>query len=118
MPDARVAVISLGNMGRALAARLLDTGFAVTVWDRSPERLTRWQPVARMSRSKAEPSTTRSAQHSKPGAAARGRSWPRAGPDVSTPESLDALMARAEELGHGGHDLAGWIDTIRPCDRD
>ncbi|MDA8285783.1 MAG: NAD(P)-binding domain-containing protein [Actinomycetota bacterium] len=29
----RVAVLGMGRMGRALAARLLDTGNEVTVWN-------------------------------------------------------------------------------------
>ncbi len=33
-----VAVLGLGRMGRAAAARLLDAGFPVTVWNRSPGR--------------------------------------------------------------------------------
>lgn len=33
-----VAVIGLGNMGRNYAARLLNAGFPVTVWNRTPER--------------------------------------------------------------------------------
>jgi 3-hydroxyisobutyrate dehydrogenase-like beta-hydroxyacid dehydrogenase len=34
----RFAVIGLGNMGRAFAARALERGHAVTVWNRSPGR--------------------------------------------------------------------------------
>lgn len=34
----KVAVLGLGNMGAALAARLLDTGHEVTVWNRTPGR--------------------------------------------------------------------------------
>ena len=33
-----VAVLGLGRMGRAVAERLLDGGFDVTVWNRSPGR--------------------------------------------------------------------------------
>ncbi|OLF04949.1 6-phosphogluconate dehydrogenase [Actinophytocola xinjiangensis] len=36
-PDT-VAVVGLGAMGRALAARLLDTGHGVTAWNRTPGR--------------------------------------------------------------------------------
>ena len=36
-----VAVLGLGNMGAALAERLIDTGHAVTVWNRSPGKATR-----------------------------------------------------------------------------
>lgn len=35
---ARVTVLGLGAMGSALAARLLDTGHRVTVWNRTPGR--------------------------------------------------------------------------------
>jgi len=34
----RIAVLGLGNMGRAFAARGLETGHQVTVWNRSPGR--------------------------------------------------------------------------------
>ncbi len=34
----RITVLGLGNMGRAFAARGLDTGHQVTVWNRSPGR--------------------------------------------------------------------------------
>jgi 3-hydroxyisobutyrate dehydrogenase-like beta-hydroxyacid dehydrogenase len=39
-PNARsgVTVLGLGAMGNALVARLLETGYAVTVWNRSPGR--------------------------------------------------------------------------------
>ena len=33
-----VAVVGLGEMGRRVAARLLDAGHRVTVWNRTPER--------------------------------------------------------------------------------
>lgn len=36
LPPARVAVLGLGAMGQRMAARLLDAGFALTVWNRSP----------------------------------------------------------------------------------
>jgi len=36
MNKARVAVIGTGIMGAAMAERLLDQGFAVDVWDRTP----------------------------------------------------------------------------------
>jgi 3-hydroxyisobutyrate dehydrogenase len=35
-PRPRVAVLGAGTMGAAMASRLLDLGFAVTVWDRTP----------------------------------------------------------------------------------
>lgn len=35
---ATVAFLGLGNMGRGMAARLLDAGHTVRVWNRSPER--------------------------------------------------------------------------------
>jgi 3-hydroxyisobutyrate dehydrogenase len=34
----RISVLGLGNMGRAFAARGLETGHQVTVWNRSPDR--------------------------------------------------------------------------------
>lgn len=34
-PPARVAVLGLGAMGQRMAARLLDAGYALTVWNRS-----------------------------------------------------------------------------------
>jgi 3-hydroxyisobutyrate dehydrogenase-like beta-hydroxyacid dehydrogenase len=34
----RITILGLGNMGRAFAARGLDTGHQVTVWNRSPGR--------------------------------------------------------------------------------
>ena len=34
----RITVLGLGNMGRAFAARGLETGHQVTVWNRSPGR--------------------------------------------------------------------------------
>jgi 3-hydroxyisobutyrate dehydrogenase len=34
----RVAVFGMGNMGRAFAARALETGHQVTVWNRTPNR--------------------------------------------------------------------------------
>lgn len=34
----QVAVVGLGSMGRAMAARLLDLGFSVRAWNRSPGR--------------------------------------------------------------------------------
>jgi len=34
----RVSVIGTGAMGSALAGRLLDSGYAVTVWNRSAEK--------------------------------------------------------------------------------
>jgi 3-hydroxyisobutyrate dehydrogenase len=34
----RIGIAGLGRMGAAMAARLLETGAAVTVWNRSPER--------------------------------------------------------------------------------
>ena len=34
----RVAVLGLGTMGAGMARRLLDQGFEVDVWNRSPER--------------------------------------------------------------------------------
>jgi 3-hydroxyisobutyrate dehydrogenase-like beta-hydroxyacid dehydrogenase len=36
----RVSVLGMGRMGRALAGRLLDTGHAVTVWNRTAARAT------------------------------------------------------------------------------
>src|SRR5438067_1765008 len=33
-----VAVVGLGRMGSRIAARLLDTGHELTVWNRTPER--------------------------------------------------------------------------------
>ena len=38
MSTSSVTVLGLGEMGRALAARLLDRGHPVTVWNRSPGR--------------------------------------------------------------------------------
>lgn len=35
----RIAVLGMGNMGRAFAARGLETGHQVTVWNRSPGRV-------------------------------------------------------------------------------
>ncbi|HLI02141.1 MAG TPA: NAD(P)-dependent oxidoreductase [Acidimicrobiales bacterium] len=34
----KIAVLGIGQMGHALASRLLDTGFELTVWNRSPGR--------------------------------------------------------------------------------
>lgn len=34
----KIAVLGMGQMGHALASRLLDTGFELTVWNRSPGR--------------------------------------------------------------------------------
>src|SRR5580704_10180279 len=34
----RVAVFGMGNMGRAFAARALERGHHVTVWNRTPDR--------------------------------------------------------------------------------
>lgn len=34
--DAKVAVLGMGNMGRALATRLLGQGLSVAIWNRSP----------------------------------------------------------------------------------
>src|SRR5690242_2061403 len=36
----RVAVVGLGGMGSRIAGRLLDAGHEITVWNRSPERMT------------------------------------------------------------------------------
>jgi 3-hydroxyisobutyrate dehydrogenase len=36
-----VTILGSGNMGSAMAARLLDTGHQVTIWDRNPERAQR-----------------------------------------------------------------------------
>ena len=36
----KVTIIGAGNMGSAMAARLVDTGHDVTVWDRHPDRHT------------------------------------------------------------------------------
>lgn len=36
-----VAILGSGNMGSAMATRLVDTGHRVTVWDRNPERTQR-----------------------------------------------------------------------------
>lgn len=36
-----VTIIGAGNMGSAMAARLADTGHAVTLWDRTPDRRNR-----------------------------------------------------------------------------
>ena len=33
-----VTILGSGNMGSAMAARLVETGHQVTVWDRTPER--------------------------------------------------------------------------------
>lgn len=33
-----VAVLAMGNMGRAIAMRLLDGGHRVVVWNRTPDR--------------------------------------------------------------------------------
>jgi len=38
-PRPRIAVLGMGNMGRALAARLLERGFQVSVWNRTPRSL-------------------------------------------------------------------------------
>ncbi len=38
MEDKRVGVVGLGNMGSAIARRLLQSGFAVTVFNRTPGR--------------------------------------------------------------------------------
>lgn len=38
MPDATVSVLGLGDMGSALAESLIDKGYGVTVWNRSPAR--------------------------------------------------------------------------------
>src|SRR6202012_4152546 len=34
----RIAILGMGNMGRAFAARALETGHQTTVWNRSPGR--------------------------------------------------------------------------------
>ncbi|CAL9416379.1 2-hydroxy-3-oxopropionate reductase [Streptomyces sp. enrichment culture] len=44
-PHGPVAVLGLGSMGTGLAARLLDQGIQVRVWNRTPERA---QPLAGM----------------------------------------------------------------------
>jgi 3-hydroxyisobutyrate dehydrogenase-like beta-hydroxyacid dehydrogenase len=36
--DAPVALLGLGNMGLPIAERLLDAGFSLSVWNRTPER--------------------------------------------------------------------------------
>jgi 3-hydroxyisobutyrate dehydrogenase-like beta-hydroxyacid dehydrogenase len=36
----RVAVVGLGGMGSRIAGRLLDAGYELVVWNRSPERMT------------------------------------------------------------------------------
>jgi 3-hydroxyisobutyrate dehydrogenase-like beta-hydroxyacid dehydrogenase len=33
-----ISVIGLGDMGRALASRLLNNGYSVTVWNRSTDK--------------------------------------------------------------------------------
>lgn len=38
MPADRVAVLGIGNMGSAMARRLTEQGFAVTLYNRTPER--------------------------------------------------------------------------------
>jgi 3-hydroxyisobutyrate dehydrogenase-like beta-hydroxyacid dehydrogenase len=54
----RVAVVGLGGMGSRIAGRLLDAGYELVVWNRSPERLTplveRGAAAARRPREAAE----------------------------------------------------------------
>ena len=38
MPDERIGFLGLGTMGAAMAANLARAGFAVTAWNRSPDR--------------------------------------------------------------------------------
>ena len=36
----RIAILGMGNMGRAFAARAIETGHQTTVWNRTPGRVT------------------------------------------------------------------------------
>ena len=46
----RVGVAGLGKMGAAIAARLIETGNEVTVWNRSPDKCAPLVAAARAGR--------------------------------------------------------------------
>ena len=88
---ATLAFLGLGQMGAPMAARLLDAGHQLTVWNRTPE--------------KAEPLVARGARSaSSPAEAASGAEA--AFTMLATPEALDEVVfgphGLAERLGDGG----------------
>jgi len=58
--DKKVSVLGLGLMGSALATALLGQGYEVTVWNRSPEKCSEFEGLARVASSVLEACTASS----------------------------------------------------------